>query len=154
MMQLATEITTFTCICCPLGCQLEVSFDEQGSVAEVSGNTCGRGAAYAEREAAAPERMVTAVLPVEGCLEPVSVKTASPVPKARVADVLAACPLRRYSFASITFEKTGGSALLSTNRNVVSFIVHHLRTVVLLQDTVYHFFCWNATSFFVFFRNR
>lgn len=90
MMQLATEITTFTCICCPLGCQLEVSFDEQGSVAEVSGNTCGRGAAYAEREAAAPERMVTAVLPVEGCLEPVSVKTA-PVPKARVADVLAAC---------------------------------------------------------------
>lgn len=91
MMQLATEITTFICICCPLGCQLEVSFDEQGSVAEVSGNTCGRGAAYAEREAAAPERMVTAVLPVEGCLEPVSVKTASPVPKARVADVLAAC---------------------------------------------------------------
>ena len=35
--------------------------------------------------------MVMAVLPVEGCLEPVSVKTASPVPKARVADVLAAC---------------------------------------------------------------
>ena len=34
---------------------------------------------------------MTAVLPVEGCLEPVSVKTASPVPKARVADVLAAC---------------------------------------------------------------
>lgn len=91
MMQLATEITTFTCICCPLGCQLEAAFDERGGVAEVSGNTCERGAEYAKREATAPERMVTAVLPVEGCLEPVSVKTASPVPKARVADVLAAC---------------------------------------------------------------
>ena len=79
MMQLATEITTFTCICCPLGCQLEAAFDERGGVAEVSGNTCGRGAEYAKREATAPERMVTAVLPVEGCLEPVSVKTASPV---------------------------------------------------------------------------
>ena len=75
MMQLATEITTFTCICCPLGCQLEAAFDERGGVAEVSGNTCGRGAEYAKREATAP----------------VSVKTASPVPKARVADVLAAC---------------------------------------------------------------
>ena len=37
MMQLATEITTFTCICCPLGCQLEAAFDERGGVAEVSG---------------------------------------------------------------------------------------------------------------------
>ena len=49
-MQLATEITTFTCICCPLGCQLEAAFDERGGVAEVSGNTCGRGAEYAKRE--------------------------------------------------------------------------------------------------------
>ena len=48
-MQLATEITTFTCICCPLGCQLEAAFDERGGVAEVSGNTCGRGAEYARR---------------------------------------------------------------------------------------------------------
>lgn len=90
-MQFATDIVTFTCICCPLGCRVEVTLDENGQVAEVSGYTCKRGADYAAQEAVAPERMVTAVLPVEGCLEPVSVKTASPVPKARVADVLAAC---------------------------------------------------------------
>ena len=90
MMQLATEITTFTCICCPLGCQLEAAYDERGGVAEVSGNTCGRGAEYAKREATAPERMVTAVLCVSGCLEPVSVKTQRPVPKAAMRDVLAA----------------------------------------------------------------
>ena len=90
-MQLATEIRTFTCICCPLGCVLEVSFDEQGGVAEVAGNTCKRGADYAVREATAPERMVTTVLTVSGCLEPLSGKTATPVPKDRVADVLAAC---------------------------------------------------------------
>ena len=35
-MQVATEITTFTCICCPLGCRLEVSFGEDGQV-EVEG---------------------------------------------------------------------------------------------------------------------
>ncbi len=91
MMQVATEITTFTCICCPLGCQLEVSFNADGEIDEITGNTCKRGAEYAAREATAPERMVTAVLPAAGCLEPVSVKTASPVPKKLVADVLAAC---------------------------------------------------------------
>lgn len=90
-MQFATDIVSFTCICCPLGCQLEVSFDAAGSVVEVEGSTCKRGAAYAVQEATAPERMVTAVLPVDGCLEPVSVKTTAPVPKACVREVLDAC---------------------------------------------------------------
>lgn len=89
-MQFATDVSTFTCICCPLGCSIEVSFDEEGAVAEVSGHTCKRGADYAAQEAVAPERMVTAVLSVAGCLEPVSVKTARPVPKERMLDVLAA----------------------------------------------------------------
>ncbi len=89
-MQFATDVAVYTCICCPVGCRVEVSFDENGQVAEVSGHTCKRGADYAAQEAVSPERMVTAVLSVEGCLEPVSVKTARPVPKALVQDVLAA----------------------------------------------------------------
>ena len=64
--------------------------DENGQVSEVSGYTCKRGADYAAQEAVAPERMVTAVLCVSGCLEPVSVKTQRPVPKAAMKDVLAA----------------------------------------------------------------
>lgn len=87
-MQVATDVTSCTCICCPLGCEIEVSFDEQGHIAEVSGYTCKRGAEYAAKEATCPERMVTAVLPVAGCLEPVSVKTVRPVPKNLVRDVL------------------------------------------------------------------
>ncbi|WP_270299540.1 DUF1667 domain-containing protein [Eggerthella sinensis] len=94
-MQFATDIVTFTCICCPLGCRVEVTLDENGQVAEVSGYTCKRGADYAAQEAVAPERMVTAVLPCGGCLEPVSVKTQRPVPKAAMRDVLAAAPCRR-----------------------------------------------------------
>ena len=81
-MQFATDIAAYTCICCPL--------DENGQVSEVSGYTCKRGADYAAQEAVAPERMVTAVLCVSGCLEPVSVKTQRPVPKAAMKDVLAA----------------------------------------------------------------
>lgn len=89
-MQFATDIAAFTCICCPLGCRVEVTLDESGQVADVSGYTCKRGAEYAAQEAVAPERMVTAVLCVSGCLEPVSVKTQRPVPKAAMRDVLAA----------------------------------------------------------------
>ena len=89
-MQFATDIAASTCICCPLGCRIEVALDENGQVSEVSGYTCKRGADYAAQEAVAPERMVTAVLCVSGCLEPVSVKTQRPVPKAAMKDVLAA----------------------------------------------------------------
>lgn len=89
-MQFATDIAAYTCICCPLGCRVEVALDENGQVSEVSGYTCKRGADYAAQEAVAPERMVTAVLCVSGCLEPVSVKTQRPVPKAAMKDVLAA----------------------------------------------------------------
>ena len=89
-MQFATDLAAYTCICCPLGCRVEVALDENGQVSEVSGYTCKRGADYAAQEAVAPERMVTAVLCVSGCLEPVSVKTQRPVPKAAMKDVLAA----------------------------------------------------------------
>ena len=89
-MQFATDIAAYTCICCPLGCRIEVALDENGQVSEVSGYTCKRGADYAAQEAVAPERMVTAVLCVSGCLEPVSVTTQRPVPKAAMKDVLAA----------------------------------------------------------------
>ena len=89
-MQFTTDIAAYTCICCPLGCRIEVALDENGQVSEVSGYTCKRGADYAAQEAVAPERMVTAVLCVSGCLEPVSVKTQRPVPKAAMKDVLAA----------------------------------------------------------------
>lgn len=89
-MQFATDIAAYTCICCPLGCRIEVALDENGQVSEVSGYTCKRGADYAAQEAVAPERMVTAVLCVSGCLEPASVKTQRPVPKAAMKDVLAA----------------------------------------------------------------
>ena len=94
-MQFATDIAAYTCICCPLGCRIEVALDENGQVSEVSGYTCKRGADYAAQEAVAPERMVTAVLCVSGCLEPVSVKTQRPVPKAAMKDVLAAVAAQR-----------------------------------------------------------
>ena len=42
------EKRTLTCINCPLGCQIEVTLDG-GAVQSITGNTCKRGAEYAEK---------------------------------------------------------------------------------------------------------
>ncbi len=70
-----------TCICCPMGCPLTVEVSEGGDVLTVEGQSCRRGAQYGRVEAVAPERMLAFVVPVEGRLEPLSVKTAAPIPK-------------------------------------------------------------------------
>ena len=78
-----------TCIRCPLGCMLTASLREDGSVAEVSGNTCPRGAEYAKKELQNPTRMLTSTVAVRhGELPRVSVKTASDIPKERIFDCM------------------------------------------------------------------
>lgn len=78
------ETRILTCINCPLGCAVTVQL-ENGTVREITGNTCKRGADYARREVTAPARMVTTTLPVLGGRAPVvPVKTAAPIPKDQV----------------------------------------------------------------------
>ena len=84
---MAAEILNFTCVQCPMGCPLTVTL-EDGVVTSVTGNTCPRGRTYGEHEATHPERVVTSLVSVEGDWHPISVKTAAPVPKERVAQVL------------------------------------------------------------------
>ncbi len=74
---------TITCINCPVGCRLRVVV-ENGEVTNVTGQSCNRGVAYARQECAAPTRMVTAVVAVEGRQTPLSVKTAQPIPKGKI----------------------------------------------------------------------
>ncbi len=69
-----------TCINCPVGCRMTVTLTD-GKVTAVAGNTCKRGEAYARQECVDPQRMVTAVIPVEGASMPVSVKTRTPISK-------------------------------------------------------------------------
>ena len=59
------EKRTLTCINCPLGCQIEVTLDS-GAVQSITGNTCKRGAQYAEKEVTHPTRIVTTSVAVTG----------------------------------------------------------------------------------------
>lgn len=77
-----------TCINCPVGCRMTVTLSETGEFLSVDGNTCPRGASYARQECTLPERMITAVIPVQGSETPLSVKTSRPVPKSLIFDVM------------------------------------------------------------------
>ena len=79
-----------TCINCPVGCRMTVTLSDSGEFVSVAGNTCPRGAKYAEQECTRPLRMITAVIPVPGSDTPLSVKTSTPVPKELIHDIMQA----------------------------------------------------------------
>lgn len=78
------------CIVCPIGCRIHVAVND-GQISELAGNACRRGADYAFREAAAPQRVLTTSIGVDGGTLPlVSVRSNKAVPKECMLDVVAA----------------------------------------------------------------
>lgn len=76
-----------TCIVCPMGCTITVDLDENGKVLKITGNTCPRGAKYAEAEFTNPQRTITTTLRCEdGSM--VSVKTDTTIPKDKMFEAM------------------------------------------------------------------
>ena len=96
-----------TCINCPVGCRLQVSV-ENGEMVSVTGNQCKRGEKYARQECIAPQRMITAVIPVAGSKNPLSVKTRTPIPKDRIFDCMQA-----LSQVALTAPVAAGAVILA-----------------------------------------
>lgn len=65
LVRVRTTDKTLTCIVCPIGCELTVDRNEDGSL-DVSGNRCNRGAAYAREEFNDPRRTITGTCAVDG----------------------------------------------------------------------------------------
>ena len=77
-----------TCIVCPKGCELTVTFGADGSIEKVAGFTCKRGEEYAVAECTHPVRTVTTtVKTVSG--KPIAVKTERAIPKELVFAAMA-----------------------------------------------------------------
>ena len=75
------EKKEMVCICCPLGCMLSVTQDEEEKIL-VTGNSCPRGKTYAITEMTDPRRIVTTTVRVKGSDVPmVSIKTKEGIPK-------------------------------------------------------------------------
>ena len=84
-----SEVYEFLCIRCPKGCRLRVVVD--GDDIAVTGYECLEGKKYGEEEVRNPKRMVTSTVRILGAKYPrLPVRTAEPVPKDRILDVIAA----------------------------------------------------------------
>ena len=83
----------FTCIVCPVGCEIEVSYEESSDgpvITEINGANCVRGRAYVESELLNPLRTVTSsVRVIGGSLPLTSVRLTAPIPRGRMMDVIA-----------------------------------------------------------------
>lgn len=79
-----------TCIRCPLGCAITVGVAPDGAAVYREGASCARGREYAVAEVTAPVRSVATTISVPDCGEPLSVKTADPIPKPLIADAVRA----------------------------------------------------------------
>lgn len=76
-----------TCIICPRGCALTAEITDSGVT--VTGNACPKGAEYAVSECLHPMRTVTATVRISNRPNTmVSVKTAQPVPKERMMEIM------------------------------------------------------------------
>lgn len=90
---------TFTCVICPMGCELTVRYDEKAPEdLSVSGNTCPRGAKYAKSEILHPERTLTGTVHTDSSVLPMCpVKTNAPIPKDKL--LLAMTEMRKYTLS-------------------------------------------------------
>ena len=73
-----------------MGCSIEVELDEAGNFVSSKGWSCLIGKRYAQEEVTRPVRTVTALIEVIDRSEPLSVKTAAPIPKDKIFDCLQA----------------------------------------------------------------
>lgn len=76
-----------TCIICPRGCSLTVTGETDSLT--VTGHACPRGETYAINECTNPVRTITSIVRVENREDTmVSVKTAKPVPKDKIFEIM------------------------------------------------------------------
>lgn len=77
---MSVETKQLNCINCPLGCLLTVTITD-GTITNVTGNTCPRGEKYAHQELTNPQRVLTSTVHILGGelpLLPVVSKTTLP----------------------------------------------------------------------------
>ncbi len=83
------------CISCPIGCHLQVDYNEKlldlnpTEAIRVTGNRCPKGEIYGREEVLSPKRMVTATARIHSKLQSrISVKTTAPILKELIPSLL------------------------------------------------------------------
>jgi CxxC motif-containing protein len=87
-MNMATKKRHFTCVTCPIGCEVEV--EVQGSdIVSMRGNKCPKAEEFVLQELVEPMRILTTTVPILGARwAMLPVRTDRPIPKRLFTEVL------------------------------------------------------------------
>ena len=111
-----------TCIICPMGCSITVKMEGE-NILEICGNTCKRGASYAEAEVCHPERTLTTTMRCDDGGR-VAVKTDRPIPKSKMMDCMALVNAHTVSLpvsiGEVLLENVFGSNIIATQNRAQS----------------------------------
>ena len=87
-MSMATEKRHFTCITCPIGCEIDVELQE-GAVVSMEGNKCDKAEDFVRQEVEEPMRVLTTTVRIKGAKwAMLPVRTDKPIPKRLLFDVM------------------------------------------------------------------
>ena len=85
---MAAEKKHFTCITCPVGCEIDVELQD-GAVVSMEGNRCEKAEDFVRQELEEPMRVLTTTVRIEGAKWPVlPVRTDRPIPKRLMLQVM------------------------------------------------------------------
>lgn len=78
----------FTCVVCPVGCEIDVELRD-GDVVSMTGNRCAKGKEFVLQELEEPMRVLTTTVPIQGgrwAMLPV--RTDRPIPRRLMLEVV------------------------------------------------------------------
>jgi len=85
---MATEKRHFTCITCPIGCEIDVELRD-GAVVSMDGNKCDKAEDFVRQEVEEPMRVLTTTVRIKGAKwAMLPVRTDKPIPKRLLFDVM------------------------------------------------------------------
>ncbi len=78
---MARENKHFTCVICPIGCEIDVQL-EDGNVVSTEGNKCAKSEEFVLQELKEPKRILTTTIRIRGAKwAMLPVRTDEPIPK-------------------------------------------------------------------------
>jgi len=112
----------FTCVICPLGCEIDVEL-QGGNVVSMEGNKCQKGKEFVLQELEEPMRILTTTVPIKGAKwAMLPVRTDKAIPKRllfkvieQLADIELQAPIKMYDVILKNTAGTGANIVATRN---------------------------------------
>jgi CxxC motif-containing protein len=112
----------FTCVICPLGCEIDVEL-QNGNVVSINGSKCQKGKEFVLQELEEAMRILTTTVPIKGAKwAMLPVRTDKPIPKRllfkvieQLADIELRAPVKMYDVVLKDVADTDATVIATRN---------------------------------------